>query len=73
MYSETTLAGQPTLVTDGDVEARNAAGELYGFERAAAISGGSAESIALAAQDFGQEDDVTVLTLRRVPVAVTAV
>jgi hypothetical protein len=54
---------QLTLITDGVVEARNKAGELYGFERAASIASASAESIAQAAQDFGQQDDITVLTL----------
>jgi hypothetical protein len=52
-----------TLVTDGVVEARNAHGELFGFERTAKISSESAESIARAASTFGQEDDITVLTL----------
>jgi serine phosphatase RsbU (regulator of sigma subunit) len=55
---------QLTLVTDGVVEARNDAGELFGFERTAALSGNSAEAIAQAAQAFGQEDDITVLTVR---------
>jgi hypothetical protein len=45
------------------VEARNKTGELYGFERTAAISSESAEAIAHAAQAFGQDDDITVLTL----------
>lgn len=54
---------QLTLITDGVVEARNEAGELFGFERTAAIVSGSAESIARRAQQFGQEDDITVLTL----------
>ncbi len=53
------------LLTDGVVEARSATGELFGFERTAAISGQSAESIAGAAQRFGQEDDITVLTITR--------
>jgi serine phosphatase RsbU (regulator of sigma subunit) len=57
---------QLTLLTDGVVEARNASGELYGFERTAAISSHSAEAIADAAQQFGQDDDITVLTLSRV-------
>jgi phosphoserine phosphatase RsbU/P len=52
-----------TLVSDGVVEARNKTGELFGFERTAAISTESAESIARAAQAHGQEDDITVLTL----------
>jgi len=53
-----------TFLSDGVVEARNASGELFGFERARAISTGSAEQIAQAAQAFGQDDDITVLTLR---------
>jgi serine phosphatase RsbU (regulator of sigma subunit) len=42
------------LVSDGVVEARNSAGELFGFERTAAISTESAQNIAHAAQAFGQ-------------------
>jgi serine phosphatase RsbU (regulator of sigma subunit) len=55
---------QLTLLTDGVLEARNhATGELFGFERTTTISSRSAEAIAQAAQVFGQEDDITVLTL----------
>jgi serine phosphatase RsbU (regulator of sigma subunit) len=56
---------QFTLLTDGVVEARNAAGELFGFERTAAISAQDADAIAQAAEAFGQEDDITVLTVQR--------
>jgi len=64
-------AGESLLfVSDGVIEARNPAGELFGFERAAALSTGSAESIAGAAQAFGQEDDITVLTLQYAPAEV---
>jgi serine phosphatase RsbU (regulator of sigma subunit) len=70
-YSETTLALSPgdslTLLSDGVVEARNHAGELFGFDRAAAISTQPAESIAQAARQYGQEDDITVLTINRLP------
>jgi hypothetical protein len=52
------------LVSDGVVEARNAVGELFGFERTARLSAESVETIARAAQEFGQEDDITVLTLK---------
>jgi hypothetical protein len=52
-----------TLLTDGVVEARTATGELFGFDRTRAISTESANQIAQAAQHFGQEDDITVLTL----------
>jgi Stage II sporulation protein E (SpoIIE) len=52
-----------TLLTDGVVEARNRAGELFGFERARGIVTQSPETIASNAQAFGQQDDITVLTL----------
>ena len=68
-YMETTLQLAPddrvTLLTDGVVEARAADGELFGFERAASISARPAAEIAAAAQRFGQEDDITVLSLTR--------
>jgi hypothetical protein len=57
------------LVSDGVVEARSKTGELFGFERTRDLSTESAQSIAAAAQRFGQDDDITVLTLTRlVPV-----
>jgi hypothetical protein len=60
----TVLPGQQlTLYTDGVVEARSRQGELLGFERAAALSIQAADVIAQTAQAFGQEDDITVLTL----------
>jgi serine phosphatase RsbU (regulator of sigma subunit) len=58
------------LVSDGVIEARNSRGELFGFDRTRAISTQSAEKIAQAAQAFGQDDDITVLTLRFAPVEV---
>jgi sigma-B regulation protein RsbU (phosphoserine phosphatase) len=65
-YSETTVqAGGRTVtfLSDGVVEARNAAGELLGFERMAALSTRPAAEIADAAERWGQEDDITVLTV----------
>jgi len=56
-----------TFLSDGVVEARNAAGELFGFDRTRAISRQSAEQIAQTAQSFGQQDDITVLTLAFAP------
>ncbi|MGA7858354.1 MAG: PP2C family protein-serine/threonine phosphatase [Terracidiphilus sp.] len=68
-YSETQFVLAPgdtlTLLTDGVVEARNKSGQLYGFDRTAALSTQSAEKVSLAAQAFGQEDDITVLTVAR--------
>ena len=54
-----------TMVTDGVVEARSREGDLFGFERTALHSGMAAEAIARAAQAFGQDDDITVLTVAR--------
>lgn len=56
-------ADRLTFVSDGVVEARNKSGELFGFDRTAAVSAGSAESIAEAARSFGQEDDITVISV----------
>jgi hypothetical protein len=60
---------QLTLMTDGVVEAREKSGELFGFERTAAIvSRSNAEGIAQAAKDFGQDDDITVVSVTRLAV-----
>jgi hypothetical protein len=56
-------SAQLTLLTDGVVEARSANGDLFGFARAQSWSSKSAEQIAEAARAFGQEDDITVVTL----------
>jgi serine phosphatase RsbU (regulator of sigma subunit) len=66
-YSNSTLHLEAdtalTLLTDGVVEAQNAKGEPFGFDRAAEISSKPAQSVAEAAKTFGQQDDVTVLSL----------
>jgi Stage II sporulation protein E (SpoIIE) len=54
---------QLTLLSDGVVEARSATGELFGFARAETWSCKSAEQIVEAARAFGQDDDITVVTL----------
>jgi len=56
-----------TLYTDGLLEARNPAGELFGFERVAALMATKPDAgqAAEAAVTFGQDDDITVLTLTR--------
>ncbi|MFZ0662241.1 MAG: SpoIIE family protein phosphatase [Acidobacteriaceae bacterium] len=70
-YEEVTLSLHPgdylSLYTDGLLEARNATGELYGFERVQKLLAGrpSAHEATEAAIAFGQEDDITVLTLTR--------
>ena len=68
-YTETELnlkTGETlTLLSDGVVEARSASGELFGFERTRGISQERAGKIAATAQQFGQEDDITVLTVMK--------
>lgn len=61
------------LFSDGVVEATNARKELFGFDRVRAVSEQSAAKIVQAAQAFGQEDDITVLTLLYQPVAAEVV
>jgi hypothetical protein len=56
-----------TFYTDGIVEARNEAGELYGFERLASLlrSDPSIEQMVEEARNFGQQDDITVFKVTR--------
>ncbi len=60
------------LMTDGVVEAQDATGQLFGFDRIAEMlhKGVAAAALATAAQNFGQEDDITVLTVARMAAAV---
>jgi hypothetical protein len=56
-----------TLYTDGILEARNSKGELFGFERLSAMlaTRPEIEKIVDAAEVFGQEDDITALSITR--------
>ena len=54
-----------TLVSDGVVEAADAKAELFGFDRTASVAMKSARDIAEAARAWGQNDDITVVTVRR--------
>jgi phosphoserine phosphatase RsbU/P len=60
------------MMSDGVVEARQTSGELFGFERVHNLSNQSAFYIADAAKAFGQEDDITVLTVTRLERAMAA-
>jgi hypothetical protein len=55
------------LMSDGVVEATDPHGTLFGFERIAELlrRRATSEEIAQAAQEFGQEDDILVLQVRR--------
>jgi hypothetical protein len=61
-----------TLITDGILEAQKPDGELFGFERITQhlAANSTASSLATAAQNFGQEDDITVLTIARASFAI---
>lgn len=66
-YSQSTFilpaAARLTLLSDGVVEARSSSGELFGFDRTSQVSRLPASEIAAKAHEFGQEDDITVITL----------
>ena len=55
------------LMTDGVVEAQSKHNELFGFVRTRELAeqDRSAVEIAASAQEFGQEDDITVLRIQR--------
>jgi hypothetical protein len=70
-YEEVAIRLEPAdhlaLYTDGLLEARNENGDLYGFDRLQSQfeRGLAANAASDEAVDFGQEDDITVLTLTR--------
>jgi serine phosphatase RsbU (regulator of sigma subunit) len=55
------------LMSDGIVEATNADGQLFGFERVQELlrTTKSVADIASSAQSFGQEDDISVISITR--------
>jgi hypothetical protein len=71
VYDELTFRLQEgetlTLYTDGIVEARNNRGELFGFDRLSNLLATRPEvgKIVDAAEAFGQEDDITALSITR--------
>jgi serine phosphatase RsbU (regulator of sigma subunit) len=66
-YEEAVSRGvSVTLVSDGVVEAENAQREVFGFEGTLAISKRSAQEIAEAAKAWGQTDDITAVTVRKI-------
>ncbi len=62
-----------TFVSDGVIEAHNAAGDMYGFDRTRQLAANRlASEIAQTVCAFGQEDDITVITIERSPEAACA-
>ncbi len=70
-YEETTsrlhVGDHFALYTDGLLEARSHSGELYGFDRLQTLFAAKSDAAMAteAAVSFGQDDDITVLTLTR--------
>jgi len=67
---ELNVGASLTLLSDGVVEARGEKDEEFGFERTKALSTGSARGLADAAQQFGQEDDITVVKITHTSVEI---
>jgi hypothetical protein len=67
-------ADRLVLVSDGVPEAMDEHGKLFGFDAVLELvrNQPSAARIAETAQSFGQEDDISVIAITRVPVAVPA-
>jgi serine phosphatase RsbU (regulator of sigma subunit) len=63
------------LVSDGILEATDTDGQLFGFDRIHELmgSGASAVEVADAAEKFGQEDDISVISITRTVETVVAV
>jgi serine phosphatase RsbU (regulator of sigma subunit) len=55
------------LLSDGIVEAMDEEGHLFGFDRVEHLlrTKSTAAQVASAAQNFGQEDDISVITVTR--------
>jgi hypothetical protein len=72
-YEQTRVQLEPAdvlvFLSDGVVEAQNSTGELFGFQRTREIATHPAHQIAEAAQRFGQQDDITVLSIAFEPAA----
>jgi hypothetical protein len=69
-YDVTRIQFEPgsrlTFYSDGVIEAQDKNGELFGFERGRKVSTEPAKTIVEAAKAFGQQDDITVITVERV-------
>ena len=64
--------GRLTFYSDGVIEAQNERGELLGFDRGKSLSTEPAAAIVQAAKEFGQSDDITVVTVTRTAAAAVA-
>jgi serine phosphatase RsbU (regulator of sigma subunit) len=67
MKFQLTPSDRLLLMSDGIAEAQDEHGQLFGFERIHALvrQSASVATLAAAAQSFGQEDDISVLSITR--------
>ena len=67
MYFKLKIGDTLMLMSDGIAEAQDEHGHLFGFERIDQLLRApiTASSLAAAAHDFGQEDDILVLRIER--------
>ena len=72
MEFQLALGSRITFYSDGVVEAQNDKRELFGFDRAKSVSTQPAAVIVETAKNFGQSDDITVVTIERVATVETA-
>jgi hypothetical protein len=70
MYFQLKDGDKLVLMSDGIVEATDAKGNLFGFERVQELlrTATTAADLASAAQSFGQEDDITCISVTRTAV-----
>jgi serine phosphatase RsbU (regulator of sigma subunit) len=70
MRFQLTEGDRLVMVSDGIAEATGPDGQLFGFERVHELvrTATSATEVASTAQSFGQEDDISVITVTRIPV-----
>jgi serine phosphatase RsbU (regulator of sigma subunit) len=75
MHFELAPGDSLMLLSDGVAEARNERGELFGFERIHALLQKpiTAAEIATVAQTFGQQDDISVLSVTRASIMKAAI
>jgi hypothetical protein len=75
MRLELNQADNLLLLSDGIVEAMDPAGNLFGFDRIQLLlrNAATAAQLAAAAQAFGQEDDISIISITRIPIVEHAV
>jgi serine phosphatase RsbU (regulator of sigma subunit) len=75
MRFQLNLGDKLLLMSDGIAEAMDADGQLFGFDRVNQLlrTANTAAEVANAAQSFGQEDDISVISVTRTPLIEPAV